>query len=92
MPKDHWKNSNRKKFVQPSFEELKRESSLERQATELANTYVRPGNVLGKCSVCGRLAEVHKNAWRCDVDSKPKCGCGGKVYLANPSSVVTDLS
>ena len=50
------------------------------------------GMVEAKCSKCGDLSKIPADSWSCEgIENKPKCHCGGLVYLADSSSVVVCL-
>jgi len=49
------------------------------------------GIVDAKCYLCGHLSRISANSWETeDVSQKPRCHCGGMIYLADPSLVVVE--
>lgn len=48
------------------------------------------GMVEAKCFKCGSLSKISANSWAGEgIASKPKCSCGGMIYLADQSLCVT---
>jgi len=50
------------------------------------------GVVDAKCYSCSKAYRIGANSWKVPEGAKkPTCECGGPIYLADPSLVVTKL-